>query len=189
MSGPFGSSQWFASSAAAGGLEFDDWGGTMNSATRGTYANGTGVYNLSTPGTVSYSTTGGGMYVVGMHQKVNRWIGIANGNSIQGQTAEMYSQGGIFRWSGTGSINYRFKGGSQTNSTETYSTAKPYAILDMTGDSGYSNQIRLYGGDDTLINTFNYDSNTTWNVYTCSFDSLTCAWDLEPIGQSNYSFS
>tara|TARA_E500000318_G_C3563892_1_gene214794 strand:- start:1892 stop:2461 length:570 start_codon:yes stop_codon:yes gene_type:complete len=189
MSGPFGSSQWFASSAAAAGPAFDNWGGTMRSVTRGTYANGTGVYNLTSPGTVSHSTTGGGMYVIGMHQKVRRWIGIANGTSIQGQNASMSSEGGIFRWTETGAVNYRFKGTSQTTSTQTYSTAIPYAILDMTGDSGYSNQIRLYGGDDTLILTFNYNSNTTWNVYTCSFDSLTCAWDLEPIGQSNYSFS
>ena len=185
MSGPFGASQWGYSSGAA----FENWGGTMASQTRGTYANGTGVYNLSTASTQTYATTGGGMYVIGMHQKVGRWVGISNSTGIQGQNGTLSGQGALFRWTATGAINYRFKGTSFTTTSETYSTAIPYVILDMTNESGNANQIRIYGGDDTLIGTFNYASNTTWTAYTCSFDSITCAYDLEPIGQSNYSFS
>jgi hypothetical protein len=187
MSGPFGTNGWGYDL----GLGFENWGGLMNSQVRGVYASGSGVYNLSTAGTVSYSTTGGGMYVIGLHQKVGRWIGIANGTTIQGQTGQMYSQGGIFQWQSSGYLTYRFNGISftYTNGTYSYATDIPYVILDMTDTSGYANQIRLYGGDDTLINTFNYDTNTTWNVYTCSFDGTNCAYDLEPIGQANYSFS
>ena len=186
MSGPFGASQWGYN---AGGVAFENWGGTMASQTRGTYANSTGVYNLSTPSTQTYSTTGGGMYVIGMHQKVNRGVGIANSTTIQGQNGSLSGQGALFKWNAQGALHYRFSGTSFTTTSETYSTAIPYVILDMTNESGNANQIRIYGGDDTLIGTFNYGSNTTWTAYTCSFDSQTCAYDLEPIGQSNYSFS
>lgn len=190
MSGPFGSTTWGYEPP----LEFDNWGGTVKSLTRGTEDGSaySGVYNLSNQSSVSYSTTGGGMYVVGLHQKVARWIGIANGTSIQGQTGQMYSQGGIFQWQTAGYLSYRFNGISftYTSGTFSYATDIPYVILDMTDESGYANQIRLYGGDDSLIHTFNYDSNTTWYVYTCTFDGgLLAAWDLEPIGQANYSFS
>jgi hypothetical protein len=185
MSGPFGSSQWMYSSGPA----FDNWGGTVLGVTRGTGGSIGGTYNLSNAGTVSYATTGGGMYVIGMHQNAQRWLGIANGTSIQGQTGQMYSDGGIFNWSTGSNVTYRFKGISFTYDANTYATAKPYAILDLTGDSGNDNQIRLYGGDETLLFTYNRAGNTTWNVYTCAFDGgLFSAWDLEPIGQANYPF-
>ena len=109
MSGPFGSSQWMYSAGPA----FENWGGTVLSVTRGTGGSIGGTYNLSNTGTVSYSTTGGGMYVIGMHQKAARWMGIANGTSIQGQSGQMYSSGGIFNWSSYGNnVTYRFKGSS-----------------------------------------------------------------------------
>jgi len=193
MSGPFGSSQWMYSS----GPEFDNWGGTVLSLTRGTGGEQGGVYNLSNPSSVSYSTTGGGMYVVGLHQRVTRWIGITNGTSIQGQNGTLYSSGMIASWvsytsgGALGSLSYRVTGGSfvYTAGQYNYTTTIPYVVMDMTGDSGYDNQIRLYDGGDTLVATYNHTGNTTWSVRTCAFDGGNpTAWDMEPIGQANYPF-
>jgi len=190
MSGPFGSSQWMYSSGPA----FDNWGGTILSLTRGTGGEQGGLYNLSNPSSVSYSTTGGGMYVVGLHQKVPRWIAITNGTSIQGNQGTLYSSGMMASWSSHGTGGYlstNVTGGSfvYTDGQYNYQTVKPYLILDMTGDSGFDNQIRVYDGGDTLVRTYNHQGNTTWNVRTCAFDGGNpTAWDMEPIGQANYPF-